>query len=65
MLGARGKERVLQGMLVNKVHVTPQFIHLLYFAYGKSQPWGYIFSPLLTLTGDIFFSPLSISKGPC
>ena len=54
MLGARGKEKVLQGVLVKKVHVTPQFIHLLYFAYVKSQPWGYIFSPLFTL--GIYFS---------
>ena len=62
VLGARGKEKVLQGMLVKKVHVTPQFIHLLYFAYVKSQPWGYIFSPLLTL-GIYFQHPFDI-KGP-
>ena len=42
-----------------------RFMHMFTFASGKSQPWGYIFSPLLTLAGDIFFSPLSISKGPC
>ena len=61
MLGARGKEKVLQGMLVKKVHVTPHFIHLLYFAYVKSQPWGYIFSPLLTL-GIYFSAPFQYQR---